>query len=159
MLSVRPLVADDGEWVRATLEEGWGSTSVARLGELVDAASLPGFVAERGQRVGLVTYADRADGVEVVTLQASVEGQGVGRALLGAVRDRASEAGASRLWLSTTNDNLRAFALYQRWGMDLAGVVLGGVDASRRVKPGIPETGAHGIALRHELLFELRLDR
>ncbi len=154
--SVRALGEADEEWKRSTLRAGWGSTQVARLGELVDAAGLPGFVAELdGEKVGLATFAERSDGVEVVTLQALIEGRGVGRALLDRVRARAEEPGAERLWLTTTNDNARAFAFYQRWGMDLVRLIHGGVEASRRVKPSIPTVGQNGIGLRHELEFEL----
>lgn len=48
---------------------------------------------------------------EVVTIRSLREGRGVGRAPLGAVRDAANEAHCSRLWLITTNDNLRALEL------------------------------------------------
>ena len=50
------------------LEHGWGTTTVARLGELVDAAGLPGFAAiDRDEPVGLLTYVERPDGIEVAT--------------------------------------------------------------------------------------------
>ena len=134
------------------------SNSVARLGELIDAAELPGFVAElSGRRVGLVTFAARPDGIEVVTLQALTEGRGVGRSLMDRLHTVAIETDAPRLWLITTNDNIRAFAFYQRWGMDLVRVVRNGVSVSRRVKPSIPEIGSNAIALRHEIELELRL--
>lgn len=159
MRSVRELVSADQDWKLSTLRSGWGSTEVARLGAVVDAAGLPGFVAEHeGERVGLATFAERADGVEVVTIQSSVEGRGIGRALMDQLRRHASRAGAPRLWLTTTNDNVRAFAFYQRWGMDLVRFVHGGVDVSRRVKPSIPLSGQDGIPVRHELVFELRID-
>lgn len=159
MRSVRELVSADQDWKLSTLRSGWGSTEVARLGAVVDAAGLPGFVAEHeGERVGLATFAERADGVEVVTIQSSVEGRGIGRALMDQLRRHASRAGAPRLWLTTTNDNVRAFAFYQRWGMDLVRLVHGGVDVSRRVKPSIPLSGQDGIPVRHELVFELRID-
>ena len=64
------------------------------------------------------------------------------------------ELDAPRLWLITTNDNVRAFAFYQRCGMDLVRVVRDGVSVSRRVKPSIPGSGSSGIALRHELELE-----
>ena len=64
------------------------------------------------------------------------------------------QRGAPRLGLITTNDNLRGFAFYQQWGMDLRRVVRDGVDASRRIKPSIPMLGALGIPIRHELEFE-----
>ena len=155
----------------ATLEEGWGGTSVARLGELIDAALLPGFVATDGQaRVGLLTYAERDDGIEdrsiegrsiegrsieIVTIQALASSRGVGSALMVAVRSMAIERAASRLWLVTTNDNGPAIRFYQRCGLDLCCLIRNGVEASRRVKPSIPVVGADGIPIRDELEFEL----
>lgn len=153
---VRSLTEADQSWKLATLERGWGTTTVARLAEAVDAAPLQGFVALDGnERVGLLTYLKRAHGIEVVTIQALEQGRGVGRALMDAVYDCAVQRQASRLWLITTNDNLRAFAFYQRWGMDLRRVIRNGVDGSRRVKPSIPAIGTTGIPIRHELEFEL----
>jgi ribosomal protein S18 acetylase RimI-like enzyme len=157
---VRELAEADQAWKVTTLQTGWGATTVARLGELVDAAPLPGFVVvDDDARVGLLTYAERAGGIEVVTIQAQVAGRGVGRALMDAAYDHASRRKASRLWLITTNDNVRAFAFYQRWGMDLRRVIRDGVAASRRVKPSIPAAGNAGIACRHELEFERLVDR
>lgn len=156
--AVRVLVESDREWMVATLRAGWGSTEVARLGELIDAADLPGFVAEEhGERVGLATFAERPDGIEVVTIQSLVAGMGIGRALMDRLGAHAVESGATRLWLTTTNDNTRAIDFYQRWGMDLVRLVHGGVDASRRVKPSIPLAGENGVPMRHELQFELTL--
>ena len=156
--TVRELTAVDNDWTLRTLEAGWGSRCVARLGELIDATELPGFVAEvEGRRVGLVTFAPRPDGIEVVTLQALTEGRGIGRSLMDRVHTHAIEMDAPRVWLITTNDNIRAFTFYQRWGMDLVRVVHDGVSVSRRLKPSIPELGSNGIARRHELVFELRL--
>lgn len=157
---VRSLTEHDQSWKLTTLERGWGATTVARLGELIDAASLPGLVAVDGdERLGLLTYLEGADGVEVVTLQALVEGRGVGRALMDTISHQSAQWTAPRLWLITTNDNIRAFAFYQRWGMDLCRVIRNGVEASRHVKPAIPSTGNAGIPLRHELEFELVFDR
>jgi GNAT superfamily N-acetyltransferase len=158
---VRPLGEEDREWKRGALIDAWGSTAVARHGVLVDAGTLPGLVAVvDGVRVGLLLYSYGAggDGVEVVSLQAERPGAGVGRALMDAVRDRARQLGAGRIWLVTTNDNTRAIRFYQQWGMDLAGLRHDGVAASRRVKPEIPTIGHDGIPLRHELEFTLALD-
>jgi ribosomal protein S18 acetylase RimI-like enzyme len=152
---VHLLTAADQAWKVAALEAAWGSTAVARLGELVDAAPLPGFVVVDGDaRVGLLTYSERADGIEVVTLEASVPGQGVGRALMNAVYDLAAVREATRLWLITTNENVRALAFYQRWGMDLRRLIRDGVAVSRQVKPTIPLVGPTGIPIRHELELE-----
>jgi ribosomal protein S18 acetylase RimI-like enzyme len=155
---IRPLTPDDQVWKVDTLERGWGSTSVARLGELIDAAPLPGFVAQDDdRRVGLLTYAARDGGMEIVTIESLVEGLGIGTALMDAARELATAGGASRLWLVTTNDNIRAIGFYQQWGMDLVGVVRHGVTRSRLLKPSIPIVGQHGIPMRHELEFELGL--
>jgi Acetyltransferase (GNAT) family len=88
----------------------------------------------------------RGDECEVVTIRSLQEGQGIGRALLDAVRDAAIDSGCRRLWLITTNNNLRALRLYQRWGMDIVAFHRNAVsDARRRLKPSIPERDADGI--------------
>jgi ribosomal protein S18 acetylase RimI-like enzyme len=156
---VRALGDADESWKVSTLERAWGSTRVARLGELIDAAALPGFVATDGdERVGLLTYAQRQGELEVVTIHSLRPGRGIGRSLMDAARDHAARHGATRIWLIPTNDNVRALAFYQRWGMDLHRLVRDGVDVSRLVKPSIPTTGHDGIPLRHELELELLLD-
>ncbi|HXQ74926.1 MAG TPA: GNAT family N-acetyltransferase [Acidimicrobiales bacterium] len=83
---------------------------------------------------------------------------GPGRALMDAVLRGARRTATRRLWLVTTNDNIRAIRFHQRWGMDLAAFVRHGVAASRKVKPSIPMVGDEGIPVRHELEFELCLE-
>ncbi|MFD0788518.1 GNAT family N-acetyltransferase, partial [Micromonospora azadirachtae] len=68
----------------------------------------------------------------------------------------ARAAGLPRLWLITTNDNLRALRFYQRRGLRLVGVDPGAVDRARRLKPEIPLLGEDGIPLHDELILELR---
>jgi GNAT superfamily N-acetyltransferase len=152
MIHVRPLTEGDRGWAF--------QPPVARLGELVDPTGLPGFVALLdGQPAGLASYAVRGEECELVTIRSLREGRGVGRALLDAVRDAASEAGCTRLWLVTTNDNLRALELYQRFGMEIVAFHRDAVTEARRsLKPSIPERGAHGIPIAHELELELRLE-
>ena len=56
------------------------------------------------------------------------------------------------LWLVTTNDNVRALAVYQRWGMDIFAFRRNAVtEARRRLKPSIPHHDDHGIPIAHEL--------
>jgi GNAT superfamily N-acetyltransferase len=153
---VRALGDADQPWKVSTLERTWGSTTVARLGESIDAALLPGFVATEGEeRIGLLTYSQRQDELEVVTLQSLRPGHGVARTLMDAAREHAARRAVRRIWLITTNDNVRALTFYQRWGMDLIRLVRDGADVSRLVKPSIPAIGDNGIPLRHELEFEL----
>jgi ribosomal protein S18 acetylase RimI-like enzyme len=158
MIDVRPLTEADRAWAVQIESASWSQPLVARLGELVDPTELPGFVAVLdGQRVGLASYAMRCEECELVTIRSLREGRGVGRALLDAVRDAAVKADCTRLWLVTTNDNLRALELYQRFGMEIVAFHRHAVtDARRRLKPSIPERGAHGIPIAHELELELR---
>jgi ribosomal protein S18 acetylase RimI-like enzyme len=159
MIHVRPLTDSDRVWAVEVEAEMWAQPVVARLGELVDPAVLPGFVAVLdGERAGLAAYATRCGECELVTIQSLCEGRGVGRALLDAVRDAAVRTGCTRLWLITTNDNLRALELYQRWGMEIVAFHRHAVtEARRHLKPSIPERGMHGIPIAHELELELRL--
>jgi ribosomal protein S18 acetylase RimI-like enzyme len=159
VVDVRPLTESDRAWAVQVETESWSTAVVARRGELVDPTELPGFVAILdGLRAGLASYAVRGDECELVTIRSLREGRGVGRALLHAVRDFAVEAGCTRLWLITTNDNLRALELYQRWGMEIVAFHRHAVtEARRHLKPSIPERGAHGIPIAHELELELRL--
>ena len=156
--TVRPLSRADRAWAVGVETDSWGTPVVARLGELVDTTDLPGFVAILdGSRAGLLTYAVRGDECEVVTMRSLREGRGIGRALLDAVRDAATDAGCSRLWLVTTNNNVRALELYQRWGMDIVRFHRNAVSAARQLKPSIPERDANGVPIAHELELELRL--
>ena len=103
-------------------------------------------------------YWGRLRGEPFLTIRSLQEGRGVGRALLDAVRDAALRAGCTRFWLITTNDNLRALELYQRWGMEIVAFHRHAVTEVRRhLKPSIPERGTHGIPIAHELELELRL--
>jgi ribosomal protein S18 acetylase RimI-like enzyme len=158
-VNVRPIGEGDREWVQARLAELWGEIVVSR-GRVHDPAALPGFVAEEdGERVGLLTY--RVDGLdcEVVTINASPKGGGAGTALMEAAVAAAREAGCRRVWLITTNDNLRALRFYQRRGFRLAALHRDALDRSRELKPSIPEVGLDGIPLRDELELELDLRR
>ena len=158
MIDTRSLDPEDRTWLIGALEEEFVEVSAARRGALVDASILPGFVATKaGRRVGFLTY-DVVDGAcEVVAIGSSEHGRGIGRALMNAVRDHAVSKGCHRLWLITTNDNVRAFRFYQLWGMDLCAFHRNAVSRSRALKPTIPQRGQEGIPLAHELEFELLL--
>ena len=159
MITVEPLTGQDREWAVQVQTESWGEPLVARLGELVDPTRLPGLVALLdGARAGLASYEVRGDRCEIVTIRSLHEGRGIGRALLDAVRDAAIEAGCTRLWLVTTNNNLRALALYQRWGLDIVRFHRHSVSKAReQLKFSIPERDAQGIPIAHELELELEL--
>jgi predicted N-acetyltransferase YhbS len=136
-----------------------GSSRVARLGEVIEAADLPGLVAEReGERLGLLTWILDGDQLEVLSLHCRVENAGAGSALLQAAAELAAGRGCRRLWLLTTNDNLRALGFYQRRGLRLCALHAGAVDRDRALKPEIPEVNPdNGIPVRDLIELELPL--
>jgi len=157
-VNVRPLREAEREWVRRTLEELWSDCIVVSRGTVHEPSTLRGFVAEEdGTPVGLLTYRIDNGECEVVTIDAFPEGAGAGTAMLEAVAAVAREARCRRVWLITTNDNLRALRFYQRRGFHLVAVHPDALARSRELKPSIPEIGLDGIPLRDELELELSL--
>ena len=106
---------------------------------------------------GLVTFHIAGDACEIVTLDSLHPGQGIGTALIEAVKAAAGAAGCRRLWLITTNDNLHALGFYQKRGFRLVAVHPGAVDDSRKLKPEIPLIGNDGIPIRDEIELEIVL--
>jgi predicted acetyltransferase len=128
-MDVREVAPDDRAWVEEVLVQRWGSTHIASRGGTHDAAALPALLAEvAGERVGLLTYREIHRQLEVVTLDALRDSIGVGTALLERVRELAEERHCSRVWLVTSNDNLRALRFYQRRGFRRVAVHVGAVD-------------------------------
>jgi GNAT superfamily N-acetyltransferase len=81
----------------------------------------------------VVTYVRDGTEWEVVTVIATVEGAGVGRAMLEKVRRLADGVGATRVWLITTDTEAAGF--YERLGMARARTHHDFVEVVRRVKP------------------------
>lgn len=156
--NIREISSRDRRWIEGLLEDRWGSCVIVSRGRIHHADGLSGFVAvEEGENLGLVTYALSGTECEVVTLDSVREGRGVASALLRAVESAARQAGCSRLWLVTTNDNLKALRFYQKRGFVLVALHRNAVEMSRRQKPEIPRTGSDGIPIRDELELEMTL--
>ncbi|WP_433130674.1 GNAT family N-acetyltransferase [Micromonospora sp. CA-240977] len=144
--------------IDALHEREWGGPYVVAHDTRHDVRTLPTLVAvdDAAEVVGALTYRVDEDGLEVVTLVAAVPGGGVGTALLSAATSIAAETGLARVWLITSNDNLRALRFYQRRGLRLVRVDRGAVDRARQLKPEIPLVGEDGIPLHDELVLERR---
>jgi ribosomal protein S18 acetylase RimI-like enzyme len=150
---LRPLAADDRNWIRDFIAARWGAEIAVAHDTVHYPDQLPGFAAvdPSGQTVGLVTYHMHGDGCEVVTIDSLVEGQGLGTALLAAVAEAARAAGCRRVWLITTNDNLQALAFYQKRGFRLVTIHRDAVRRAREIKPSIPLIGANDIPIQDEI--------
>ena len=157
-VQVEELTALYREWAMRLVTERWGSTRMVTRGSLYDLAAVPGFVAlTGGSPVGLLTYRISGQGCEILSLDSTAEGQGVGTALLEAVRTAAANQGCRRLWLITTNDSMHALRFYQKRGFRLVTVYRNALDESRKLKPEIPRVGIDGIPLRDEIELEMVL--
>ncbi len=158
-LVLRALGIDDRAWVRAITAEWFGAETIVSRGHVHRPAELPGFIAwEGGQRLGLAAYRLANRECELVMLAAQQQWRGIGSRLLAAVEEIARQAACRRLWLITTNDNVDALRFYQRRGFHLTALHVDALRKSRRLKPGIPETGEYDIPLRDELELEKRFD-
>jgi len=155
---IRPLNKDDKTWVASLLTEHWGSVKMVTRGKIYKADELPGFVAvQEGKPAGLLTYQINGKDCEIVTMNSLVENQGIGSALIDAVKSAAVTAGCKRLWLITTNDNTAALRFWQKRGFSLLAIHCNAVEQSRRLKPEIPLSGNDGIPIRDEIELEMTL--
>jgi len=154
-MEVRPSRPEDG--VEGFLAER-NADRAARLGTLEDSLAHPHLVAHYadGTLAGVLTYVIDGDACEVLTLHAAHRHRGSGTALIAAIEALAREAGCTRLWLITTNDNVDALRFYQRRGFDLVRVHRDAVTRARLLKPTIP-LASNGIPMRHELELEIQV--
>ena len=150
-------VGEDREEVKRYLRHHWGSHMIVTRGRVHDASALPGYIALLGEEiVGLITYNVEGDQCEIVSLNSSIQGVGIGTALLKAVEMHAIEQNCSRLWLITTNDNQPAQHFYYKRGYKIVAIHHDAIKESRKLKPEIPLFGVDGIPIRDEI--ELALD-
>jgi ribosomal protein S18 acetylase RimI-like enzyme len=142
-----------------TITGAFASTRVVSRGRVHDnAEQLDGYIVENdGRPVGCALWREIDGDAELVVIGTTYRGAGAGGALLDAVVEHAREHGWTRLWLITTNDNTDAIRLYQRAGWEWVGFHRDAVSASRKLKPELAETGAHGIPIKHEIELEYPL--
>jgi GNAT superfamily N-acetyltransferase len=156
---IRPIQTEERAALAAFMRTHWGDDSVVVHETVYHPSTLPGFLALDGTTwVGVVTYHLADDQCEIVTLDSLRPGEGIGTALVAAVREVAQRAGCRRLWLITTNDNLAALRFYQKRGFVLKALYPEAVTRARRIKPQIPRVGENGIPIRDEIELEMRLE-
>jgi GNAT superfamily N-acetyltransferase len=154
----RPIKASDRSWIATFVESRWGSDIVVAKGRVTRPAELDGLAAFKGKDpVGLLTYRIEGRDCEIVTIDSTAEGVGIGTNLIAAVRRKAKTARCKRLWFITTNDNLNALQFYQKRGFHLIALHPDAIEASRKLKPQIPMKAANGVPIRDELELELEL--
>ena len=158
MTRIRRVTPEDLPRVRAFWRERWGDEFVVAHGVTYRPEGLDGYVIEeREEWVGLVTLAFADDECEIVSIDSLREGTGIGTQLIEKAAEAARARDCRRLYLITTNDNLRALAFYQKRGFELAALHRGAMERARRIKPSIPLIGENGIPLRDEIELEMSL--
>jgi len=144
--------------LRAEIVKFRGKIIVSR-GKVHSIEKLPGYIAlMNGEIKGLITFNILEDDCEIVSLDSKVENQGIGTKLIDLVVSAAKQQNCKRVWLITSNDNIRAIRFYQKRGFDMKAIRRDAITEARKMKPTIPMSGYDGIPIRHEIEFELLLD-
>jgi N-acetylglutamate synthase-like GNAT family acetyltransferase len=138
--------------------EHWGSEEMIARGKVYHPEQLEGFVVEEeGKWMGLITFLIEDDQCEVTSLDSLRPGKGIGSRLMDIAIEEARAKKCNRIFLITTNDNLRALEFYQKRGFEIVTIYRGAIGESRKRKPSIPLIGMNGIPLRDEIELEIRL--
>lgn len=112
---------------------------------------------EEGRVGGHVSFAADAGTGEIVTIEAVALGKGIGGRLIAAAEEDLRSRGVKRIVVTTTNDNLRAQAFYQRRGYRLTRIEIDGMQRVRELKPSVPLIGHEGLPLLDMWEFEKTL--
>jgi len=155
-LSVRTAQAGDYPAISALAIRYWGETAMECFGRSHDVLTLPAFLAmDDGRVVGVLSYAVETDRLVVVMLNVHPDYQGrwTARSLLTAVEGEGRARGVSRLVIATSNDDLLALYVYQRWGFVITEIRAGAILRHH----GREELGFAGIPVRDEIRLERRL--
>jgi ribosomal protein S18 acetylase RimI-like enzyme len=150
-----PVNEADRTWLQDLWRSEWGGDTMVSKGNTYVIDELTALIAKIGNfRVGAVTYRLCGSDCELLSINSTTDGQGVGTQLLGAFEDRVREEGIRRVWLVTTNDNLNALRFYQRRGYRIIAVYPNAIDFARKIKPTIPAVGFYDIPIRDEIELE-----
>jgi ribosomal protein S18 acetylase RimI-like enzyme len=157
-LATRRAVAADDKRIEDLALHFWDETVVDCFDRQYDVMACPAFVACDGENVvGVVIFAVEEAWSAVVLVMLNVlpgwQGRGGGRALLDAAREEAGRRGLERLLVVTTNDDLPALALYQRYGFRITEILAGRVARDH----GVEFAGFAGIPVRDEIRLELQV--
>ena len=148
-VQVRDVTDVDRPWLRELVASMWGLPVVTSVRAYEDPERLDGVIAEvDSEPVGAVTFNVDGPEWEVVTVNAVRPGVGAGRAMLNGLR-RAEAAGASKVWLITSDTNDGAIGFYEHLGMRRVRLHWRFIDVVGAAKPDVDE-GAFCNAIEFE---------
>jgi len=152
---IPPLTEEDQSWLEDLWMSEWGGKTMISKDKTYHIRDLDALIAwNNNTRVGAATYHLENEECELLSINSTVKGLGVGSALLTAFEQTARQAGARRAWLITSNDNLDALRFYQRHGYRIVAVHPNAIDEARKLKPSIPLIGSYEIPIHDELELE-----
>lgn len=158
LIKIRPINNSDKAWIKDVMTKAWGSEIVI-ASKTFDTLVLPGFVAEIDGQIGaVIVYNIARSRFEVVSINSTIQGKGLGSTLIEKCKEIAKEKGLKSVWLVTSNDNIDALKFYQKRGFRITKVYPGAIDEARKIKPNIPEIGDYGIPLKDALELEYKIN-
>ena len=153
-MEFRSATTNDREALGKFIEKRWGCDYLVSKMKIYTVKDLDAFLCEdEGKIIACATYYIEGAECEIVSLDSTKPGEGLGRQLMGMCENAARSSGCTRIWLMTTNDNTYALRLFQRLGYRICEVYLDEVKRYRDIKPCIPHIGNDGIPILD--LFEL----
>lgn len=162
-LSIRRALPADYARIEELSLHFWDETIVDCFDRQYDVMVCPAFVACDGEDVvGAAIFAVEEAWNAIVLVMLNVlpefQGRGAGRSLLDAVRKAAMQRSLDRVLVVTTNDDLPALALYQRYGFRMTEIVVERVAQDHGAEiDGHALTGFAGIPVRDEIRLALQL--
>ena len=158
--SISEIRESDKLLVNEFVKKNWGSTQSVSRGNVFDITRLKGYICKQNNIItGLITYHINGPDCEIVTLDSTVNNKGLATQLINKVVREAKQNKCERVWLITTNDNIKAIRFYQRRGFEWTAFYRNAMGESRKLKPEIPQLGHDGIPIKHEIEFEYRLTK
>lgn len=140
-------------WLRDLWQSQWGGDVMISRGHAYLLHDLKWLFARLdGELAGAATYRpDGRNGIELMSLDATRKGLGIGTSLLRYLENNAAGNSIQRLWLITSNDNVDSLRFYQKRGYRFQSIYPGAIDEARKKKPSIPLFGDYGIEIHDEI--------
>ena len=155
-MKVLKITTDNKNAVRTFFMKHWGSAEMVVSSGVYNCSELDGFIYinEHDEITGLITYMIRDNECEIISLDSTEEGKGIGTELVRVVEDLAKQHRCEVISLLTTNDNLHALKFYQKRGYRIVEIIPNAVQKARAIKPSIPLIGNDDIPLHDELKLQ-----
>lgn len=150
---IRPKKVRDQADYELFLQQAWGSCQMAIRQTCLDLRAFPAYLTQQDQTIiaGLTYRLLDDKSAEILSLDCSQPGLGLGSQILSHFEDQMARQGLTAIRLITTNDNLDALAFYQKRGYQLHQLFPSAVTTARQLKPSIPLTNPNGIPIRDEI--------